>query len=380
MHYNNLSAAPAGFLARRGAPLLMCLAALGLTALLTGALHLRASVGEERIQRQALPVTAVTFEQRAGYERSESFLGLARAARTSDLGFELAGTLVELSAHEGLFVQGGAVLARLDIAQLKVRRVATAAEVERVSAQLELAELRADRQHNLARTGAVSQQAGDETRLTARALAAQLRGVEAQLRSLDIDLEKSELRAPYDGVIAVRHVNAGGVIGAGEPVLRLVAAGDREAHIGIAVEKAAQLVAGQHYTLEVRGRQTEARLRSVRPDVDPLTLTTIAVFELPPGMTALDGEPILLWLSETVDETGGWLPVSALLEGERGLWTVLSLHSENGATVSRRQHVEVLYLQGDRAFVRGAIPDRQRVVADGLHRIAPGAVVLPQEL
>ncbi len=351
--------------------------AAGATVLLTLALHGRVSIDEDTAVRPPIPVSVASFATQDSYRREVSFLGLVRAGRKSDLGFEVPGAVARLDVTEGSAVEAGDALARLDTAQLEARREAVAADLQRVTAELELARIKAKRQRDLQATGAVSEEAFDETRLQAQALAAQLDSVQAQLRGIDIDLEKSLLRAPYDGVVAQRLVNAGAVVNVGMPVLRVVAAGSREAHIGIAAEQTALLVPGQAYRLVLRGEAFTAPLRSIRPDVDPATLTATAVFELPDRARGLDGEPVTLRLEETVSSMGGWLPVSALLEGERGLWTVLRLESTSDGAVSVREAVEVLDVKGSRAYVRGSLAAGQRYITDGVHRIAPGTPVEP---
>jgi RND family efflux transporter MFP subunit len=343
-------------------------------------LHSRARTESSAARREPVPVSAATFESQGSYQREISFLGLVKAGRVSELGFEVPGTVAGQLVREGSAVSAGDVLATLDTAQLEARRAATAADQERVRAELELAKIKAKRQRDLQQSGAVSEEAFDETRLRARALEAQLDSVQARLRGIDIDLEKSVLRAPYDGAVAERLVDSGAVVNPGAPVVRLVASGAREAHIGIAAEQTALLEAGEFYALSLRGRALRARLRSIRPDVDPVTLTTTAVFELPADAGGLDGEPVSLVLEEEVDMRGGWLPMSALLEGERGLWTVLRLDRTEAGVIAVREAVEVLAVHGDRVYVRGTLGDRQRYVADGVHRVAPGTPVIPLEV
>lgn len=353
--------------------------ALGLTGLLTLALYTRVGVDKAVVQREPIPVPVARFSMQESYSRELSFLGLVRAGRTSKVGFEVPGTVAQLPVREGTEVDAGDVLARLDTAQLKARRAAVAADLARIEAELELARIKSRRQRDLQATGAVSQEAFDETRLRAQALTAQLDSVRAQLGGIDIDLRKSVLRAPYPGAVAERLVNSGAVVTPGTPVVRLMATGKREAHIGIAAEQAGLLTAGETYPLILRNARLEARLRSMRPDVDPTTLTATAVFELPGNIGALDGEPVNLLLQERVAVRGGWVPLSALLEGNRGLWTVLRLKRRDGATVALREAVEVLEVQDDRAYVRGTLPDSAEFIADGVHRVAPGTPVHPQE-
>jgi RND family efflux transporter MFP subunit len=368
---------------RRPATTRGTLGAIGFAVLASGALtallHARAGADEVGAARQPLPIVAGTFEMQSGYRREVSFLGLVRAGRASNVGFEVPGTLASLAVGEGAEVVAGQVLASLDTAKLNARRAAMMADLDRVQAELELARIKAGRQRNLQKSGAVSEQAFDETRLRARALEAQLASVRAQLGGIDIDLEKSVLRAPFDGLVAERMVNAGAVTNPGNPVLRLVASGAREAHIGIAAEQTALLETGATYTLTLRDQAVPARLRSIRPDIDPFTLTATAVFELPAEVGGLDGELVSLALSEAVAMEGGWLPISALLEGERGLWTVLRLVNTGNGTVTAREAVEVLAVRGDHAYVRGSLGDRQRFIADGVHRVAPGTPVVLKE-
>ena len=86
----------------------------------------------------------------------------------------------------------------------------------------------------------------------------------------------------------------------------------------------------------------------------------------------------MLKVSETVASSGGWLPVTALLEASRGLWDVLTISvDEEGKQRARRESVEILYTRGSEVFVRGTLPSDVAVVASGLQRISPGDLVEP---
>ena len=73
-------------------------------------------------------------------------------------------------------------------------------------------------------------------------------------------------------------------------------------------------------------------------------------------------------------ETGAWLPVNALSNGLRGLWRVFVLSNEKNATLEARI-VEVVYTDGNNAFVRGALKDGEIYVNEGTHKLAPGQMV-----
>jgi RND family efflux transporter MFP subunit len=364
-----------GALSRAPASVLALAAALLIVAGLTAALHAHLGNAEEAAGRPPLPVTVTTFRGLAGYEREQRFLGVVQAATRSQVGFELPGTIAEILVREGDAVSAGTLLARLDTRSLQARRHAAAATVERVAAERELAAARSERQAPLATSGAISAQAYDDSRLAEKALTSALAAARAELRALDIDIEKSSLRAPYAARVGRQLRDTGAVTQPGAPVFSLVASSAREAHIGVAVEQAQHLETGAKYAVTWRDTSVEATLRAVRPDVDPVSMTTVAIFDLPPDVDAFDGEPVAVSLPRRVTSDGGWLPLSALLEGERGIWTVLRVH--DGSTA--REAVEVLHVSGDRAFVRGTLRDGDRVIADGVHRIAPGTRVTPLE-
>jgi RND family efflux transporter MFP subunit len=349
--------------------------AVVLILVLTSLLYEGAALDEDVAEKIPLPVAVTHFEEQSSYRRQVSYLGLIQARRKTKVGFEMPGLLRELKVSEGSRVQAGDILAKLDDAKLQVQRKSAMAELQQVGAELELARIKESRQQDLRNTGAVSREAHDETRLRAQALLAQSDVVQAKLDGIDIELHKSVIRAPYSGVISERYIDIGTVVSAGTPIVRLVEAAVREAHIGIAVAEAEKLVAGHTYPLTLRGMHVEARLLSVKPDVNPATRAVTAIFLLPADAGGLDGEPVSLALSLPVQMTGGWLPISALLEGERGVWTVLKIKHHGEELLVVREVVEVLEIQGDKVFVRGTIGHGDQLVADGVHRVTPGTAV-----
>ncbi|MEP4148157.1 MAG: efflux RND transporter periplasmic adaptor subunit [Halioglobus sp.] len=342
---------------------------------LTLALHTRFAMGEKPIPRTPLTVAAIEYQLQSAYKREVSYLGLITAGRKANLGFEIAGTIAELPWREGSPIAKGQLIARLDDASLQASYSATNADLEQARSELELANLKAKRQKDLRESGAVSREAFDETRLRAQALSSRVEAVTARLRSIQIQIDKASLRAPYAGVIADRFLHEGAVVNSGTPVVRFIETAGREANIGVAVAKAKDLVVGNPYTLKLHGKNFTSTLLSVRPDVDPVTRVTTAVFAVPSDIEAVDGEPVTLSLQEEVASTGGWLPIASLLESSRGLWNVLRLETTPEGTRTARETVEVLEIQGDQAYVRGTLASGSLVVASGVHRTTPGTLV-----
>ena len=346
---------------------------LGSTALIKANKVTTTSIG-----RAPMPVAATLYRQQATFTRDASYLGVIRAGSDSVVGFEVAGVLTSLTATEGMRVSPGDVLAPLGTDRRQARLDAAAAAYQRVVAERAQAEARAERIARLVEDGSASEQDYDDARFAAQALAAAENTAAAQRQSAQLELEKSTLRAPYEAVVAERLAQTGTVVAPGTPVLRLVTAVGREAHVGVPADVARRLVSGAAYPLLLQGEQVTAELRSIRDDLDPNTLTVGAVFDLPATASVAVGESAVLQIAETVNSAGGWLPISALLEAPRGLWDVLTITADaEGRQRARRESVEILYARGNEVFVRGTLPSEVAVVAAGLQRISPGDLVEP---
>ncbi len=327
-------------------------------------------------EAKPMPVIVERFELEASYTASTRFLGIVEAASDSNIGFEVAGVLSALDAKEGDFVTTGQLLGRLDIRQQNAALSLAKAQEKEVAAQLELAKLNLQRANTLLAQALVSQREADDARLTVEATQARLETTQASVRNAEIVIEKSELRAPFDAVVSKRITEPGSIVGPNVPIVRLVSVGEREAHVGISPKFANIAAIGEVYTLFVEGEAISARLRSVGADVDPQTLTVLAVLTLPKDQPVRVGQTVALEFEERVNETGGWLPLTALLEGDKGLWTVLVTKEDAaGELITARESVEVVYSEGERVFVRGTLVDETNVVASGMQRLSPGSPV-----
>ena len=350
-------------------------AAIMIVVGLTLGLHTRFAMGDKPTPRIPLTVETVEYQLQSAYEREVSYLGLITAGRKANLGFESAGTIAELPWREGSPIEKGQLIARLDDASLQASYSAISADLEQARSELELANLRAKRQKDLRESGSVSREAFDETRLRAQARSSRVEAVSSRLRSIQIQIDKTSLRAPYTGIIADRFLHEGAVVNPGTPVVRFIETAGREANIGVAVNKARGLIIGNPYQLKLHGKSFTSTLLSVRPDVDPITRVTTAVFAIPQGIDAVDGEPVTLSMQEEVSSSGGWLPIASLLQSSRGLWNVLRLETTPEGTRTARETVEVLEIQGAQAYVRGTLASGSLIVASGVHRTTPGTLV-----
>lgn len=325
-----------------------------------------------------LPVSVRIVGWEDGYTVTDRFVGRLEPAREARLGFERGGLITEVLVEEGDAVQTGTVLALLDASLLEAERDRLAAQRAQAVAGLELARLTADRQRALAGQGHASSQRFDEARLNAEVAVAELASIDAALRRVDLDLNKSALFSPFDGTVGARHVDPGVVVSAGTGVVDVLETARPQARIGVSPQGAATLSVGQTIPLSVAGAEVVGTIAAIRPDLSPETRTTTVLIDLPAPSPGMFGDTVTLALQRPIQEPGIWVPVASLLEGERGLWSVLIALAAQGprsSAVVGQAVVEVLHADGDRVYVRGTLRDGDRLIEAGPHRIVPGQTV-----
>lgn len=112
-----------------------------------------------------------------------------------DLSFETSGQVVSIMFKEGVHVKKGQLLAKVNDKKLQ-------AELKRLVSQLKLAKDRVYRQRTLLQHDAVSQEAYEQVNTELATLQADIDIVKAQI-------ELTELRAPFDGIIGLRQISVG---------------------------------------------------------------------------------------------------------------------------------------------------------------------------
>jgi multidrug efflux pump subunit AcrA (membrane-fusion protein) len=350
------------------------------------------------------------------------------AKQTSEIGFERGGKLIEVLVDEGDRVTIGTVIAKLDTSNLAAQRqsliaqkaqaearlaelkngarseqiAAAEARVRDLEKQLELEQLKSDRREYLYAQGAISQEQLDEVSFNSQALserltnahsnlnellngtryeqvAAQQAAVDqlsAQISDLDITIAKSTLKAPFSGAIALRYLDEGTVVDTGSPIIRLVQDSQPEVKIGVPLNVATQLSSQSQQTLEIGEQTYSAKVKSILPEVDPATRTRTVILQLNSNATVSPKQIARLPITQTVATEGYWLPVTALVKSDRGLWSCYAVVT-NDSNINRveRRLVEVLETDGEKVLVRGTLKAGDAIVTDGTQRLVPSQLV-----
>jgi len=322
----------------------------------------------------AAPVTTVSATpiiREPGYSVRRVFIGQVEARRSADISFELAGKLDRIEVDEGDVVSQGQVLAALDVSLLEAERDRLTASRDAVEAQLGFARRTVDRNSELTGQGFTSQARLDEAIARQDELLSRRAELDAALRDVALRIEKSRIQAPFAGRITERRVDGGETLRSGEPVLGMVEAATPQIRIGVPLDVDPSLLA--EVQIAIGNALHRATLATLRPDIDPLTRTRTALFDLTGTVDVAFGQTARLHVSEAVRAPGTWVPTTALKEGARGQWTLLVADAEN---MVRTATVEVLHAEDDRVFVRGVFPDGTVLIDQGPQRVTVGQRVV----
>jgi membrane fusion protein, multidrug efflux system len=339
---------------------------LGAATLLGGCSEVAAST--EAAEAAPMPVGVFVAQEVSHYAITQSFTGTARSRRDARLGFERGGLVARVRVEEGDRVERGQVVAVLDTGTLVAERRRLLAQRGEVDAGLGIAELTAQRLDKLQAERFASTQQRDEARFAVKRSQAQRGTLDAAVAAIDVELHKSRLVAPFAGTVAARLVDEGTVVAPGAAVVRFLDEASPEAVVGVPITVAASMPVGSMQRISFAGTVVQAKVTAQVRDVDPRTRTTDVILELPTDRDVLGGQIVRLLHERTIAERGFWIPRTALTEGLRGLWSAYGVKDERVV----RHELEVLYTDGERAFVRGTLVHGDRLVRAGLHRVVPG--------
>jgi RND family efflux transporter MFP subunit len=345
-----------------------------LTPLLVFALlPLLAACQDQAQSADAKPMRPVQV-QRVTYQSSDAsreFVGVVRARYETDLGFRVAGKIVERTINVGDRVRAGDVIARLDAEDFRLQVESARAELS--AALSSVAQTAADEQRyaTLRERGYASIADYDRKKAAKDEAAGRL---ERAQRSLDLarnQLGYAELKADADGVITATLAERGQVVAIGQAVARLAHRGEKEALVALPetwLDDARKSTATIRLWSDPK-RRFAAQLRELSPQADPATRTYAARFSIAdPDDAAALGMTAIVTLSHSTDGEVVKLPLSAIIS--RGAGPSVYVVGDDGALTL--QPVTVASFTEDVALVTGGVRDGDKVVTLGVQKLIAG--------
>lgn len=229
-------------------------------------------------------------------------------AKEIDVNSKVAGRVVELLVKEGDEVKEGQVIARIDKRDLEAQKAQYEANIEAIQAQqvqaaavttmqsgtttsaleqaqsaenkarsdLALAEADYNRFSELVAEGAVAQQVFDQyatkyevaqaqaglgqtavNQANEAATARKLEQAQAALQQIEVSLDETEIKAPFDGVITEKYVEEGSMISNGTPLVAVQDPTDNWVDIKVPETQLSRFSLGDEITLVARDGETK---------------------------------------------------------------------------------------------------------------------------
>jgi membrane fusion protein (multidrug efflux system) len=189
--------------------------------------------------------------------QSITTVGSLRSDESVTVRPEVAGRIAAINFQEGQRVAKGVVLVRLD-------PTINEAEVQQARANLKLARSKYERAVDLAKSNFISGQARDEAENN-------LRVAEAALALVEARLAKTEIKAPFAGVIGLRSVSVGDYVKEGADIVNLESIDPLKVDFRVPEVYLRQVKVGQALQVALDafpGKTFEGRVYAVNPLLD----------------------------------------------------------------------------------------------------------------
>lgn len=309
----------------------------------------------------------------AGHE----YAGEVRARVESRLGFRVAGKITRRAVELGQRVAAGQLLAQLDAQDYRLAADAARAQAAAAATQRDLAAADLRRFEALRAQNFISGAELERREAQFKAAQAALDQAQAQLAAQGHQAAYTQLLADAPGVVTAVEAEAGQVVAAGAPVVRIAQDGPRDVLFAVPEDRVAAMQLGTPLTARAwqGGAPLAGAVREVAASADPVTRTYAVKLALAGG----EAPPLGATVYVTPPAAGTAaapqvikLPTSALRQEGRGsaVWVL-----EPASMSVRSQPVQIATVDGNEAVVASGLQPGQQVVVAGVHLLSPGQKV-----
>ncbi|MDR2906443.1 MAG: efflux RND transporter periplasmic adaptor subunit [Bacteroidales bacterium] len=195
------------------------------------------------------------------FDETISTIGFLLSNEETDLRSEASGKITEINFTEGTRVKAGTLLVKINDKDLQ-------AQHERAIHRQKLAEDKEARQKVLLEKDAISQEEY-ETALT------ELNSLKAETDLIKAEIERTEIRAPFDGTVGLRNVSIGEYISPQITVASLINNNPIKLNFAIPEKYYGVVKNNSQVTIKISGdnRTYHAKVYAIEPKIDDATRT-----------------------------------------------------------------------------------------------------------
>ncbi|PQO44260.1 efflux RND transporter periplasmic adaptor subunit [Blastopirellula marina] len=348
-------------------------------------------------QMQPVAVRAVPVELQK-VQPHHRFTGSLRAISRGSVAALEDGRVLEVTVREGATVKQNDVIAIVDSRRLEAQQgelqaalLTAQALVSQRQAELRQTKLDLERSHTLVGRNAISQQQHEHNETEVAVAEARLATdqrriaeIERQIELMQVRLDDTTVRAPYDAQVIARLAQPGEWIKAGEPFVTLVSTGKIEAWLEIPERYSGVLSQyAQQPTVKIVGNDQQFTASSAKRvhEVHPRTRTFQFVLtledpehELSPGMS------VDAWLPIGPEQDDLTVPKDAVVRAGGAAYVYKAVEGEKG-TIAVRQPIQVKYETANLIVIDAiGLAPGDKVIIEGNERLLPNTPIAVTEV
>jgi membrane fusion protein (multidrug efflux system) len=369
---------------RRGGP---TGAAAGLAVMLaavtvfgtTGCSHGAASDGGDAEKTAVVAEVTITKVERASISSVLSVSGTINARPNQDVrvSSQVAGRIAQMYVAEGDAVKKDQPLAKIDEKPYHDQLQQAEAAAQQARAQLENAKLTREREESLFNRGISARKDLEDARTQEKVSEAAVRQSEAALAVARLQLARTDVVSPLDGMVVKRLLSAGEAVDGtpAQPIFQVANLSSVELFGSVPAEYLGRIRVGQKMemgTETLPGAKLEGRVVAVSPAVDPATNMGLVRIELAnPAGRLRYGMYLAAQVPVETHSDVLVVPRKAVYRNEEGATLVYKVKGDAVAAVPVTRGIETT----DLSEVTGDLQPGDTLVLDGGYGLPDGAHV-----
>ena len=242
--------------------------------------------------------------------------GTIQPERRADLRAEVQGIVLQVLKENGDVVKRGDLLVRLDATAIRDSLSSAEASQRAALQAFEQAGRQLERMKTLRSSGMASAQALEDAENRRNATQSELEAARSRVSLAQQQMQRTEVRAPFDGVVSDRKVSAGDTAQVGKELLKVIDPTSMRFEALVSADNVGQIEPGQAVHFRVHGygeQEFTGKIRRLNPAANPTTrqveLLVDFVGEKQPKLAGLYAEGHV----QTASRTSLTLPASAVV-------------------------------------------------------------------
>ncbi|HIC09223.1 MAG TPA: efflux RND transporter periplasmic adaptor subunit [Aquificales bacterium] len=298
------------------------------------------------------------------------FAGTVIAQDTARISTRIAGFVEKIYVHIGDRVKKGQLLMVIDPKDLIARKESLLHQIEATKAQAWAAKRTYERLLALKDVGGVTQQQLDMAKAQYEALENSVKALESALKAIENNLRYAKIKAPFDGVVAIKPVNVGDFVGPGS-FLIAVDKPPYEVAVYLPERFFGNVRKGQTLKVEVNGKTVEGQVKHIAASVDPMSRSFLVKVSLPENCKVVSGKSVYVEVPEAKKNNVILIPKSAVFKW--GDFTAVYVVDKNGIIHLRFVRLGLTF--GDKVEVLAGLKPGEKIVVEGVQKACDGCAV-----